>query len=76
MIDFANASRTRIDMLDAMVDRAEAACERYRRATAKAELNTLAARTRRQVLQHLELSLARLRAQRLAAGPSGSREPF
>jgi len=53
--------------LDAMIGRAEAACLRYRQAADKPGLNSLAARMRRGSYQAMEKSLARLRAQRVAA---------
>ena len=52
---------------DAMIARAEAACLRYRQAADKPGLNSLAARMRRGSCQAMEKSLARLRAQRVAA---------
>lgn len=52
------------DMLDTMIRRAEAACERYRSAAAAPGLNPFAARARRHTLKQMEESLARLRVQR------------
>ena len=54
----------RNEILEAIISRAEAACERYRQAAEKPGLHPQTARTRRQILQQMELSLARLRAQR------------
>ncbi len=64
-----------VALVDAMIARAEVACERYRRSAQQDGLNLYVARSRRQALRQMELSLSRLRAQRLAdqtAGVSGS----
>ena len=55
----------RRDSLDAMIARAEAVCERYRRAAAKPGLSPPAAR--RRLCRNMEEMLARLRAERAAA---------
>jgi len=75
MIEYAGASRTHIAMLDAMIERAEAACERYRQAAVQPHLHPQTARARHQTLQQMEMSLSRLRAQRLAALPPDWLEP-
>ena len=54
-----------VALVDAMIARAEVACERYRRSAQQDGLNLYVARSRRQALQQMELSLSRLRAQRM-----------
>ena len=63
MSDPAAASPT-VVMLDAMILRAEAACERYRRAAEAKGLKPKAVRSRRKTLERMESALAWLRAQR------------
>jgi hypothetical protein len=60
-----------VAILDAMIGRAEAACERYRRAVTEKGLHPQAARSRGKALQLMELSLSRLRAQRTVDHASG-----
>ena len=53
--------------LDAMIVRAEAMCERYRRAAEEGGLSRSRATKRRTALQSMQTLLARLRSQRTAA---------
>lgn len=55
-----------------MIARAEAACERYRKALEREGINTLAKFGRRQRLAMMEGTLARLKAQRAAQGDEAS----
>ena len=59
------AEFARNEILEAIISRAEAGCERYRQAAEKPGLHPQTARTRRQILQQMALSLARLRSQRM-----------
>ena len=52
--------------LDAMIVRAEAMCERYRRAVEEGGLSRSRATKRRTALQSMQTLLARLRSQRTA----------
>jgi hypothetical protein len=50
--------------LDAMIDRAEAACERYRRSTERKDIPPSWVERRRRTLRTMEAALARLRIKR------------
>ena len=54
-------------MIDAMILRAEAACERYRRSAERKCANEYVAQARRQTLQQMERALSRLQAERQGA---------
>ncbi len=54
----------RIELLDAIISRAEAACERYREAAQKPARLPGTVLWRRQSLQQMEIALARLQAER------------
>ena len=54
-------------MIDAMILRAQAACERYRRSAERKCVNEYVARGRRQTLQQMERALSRLQAERQGA---------
>ena len=62
---FDAGALSHVAMVDAMIARAELACERYRRSAQQDGLNLYVARSRRQALQQMERSLSRLRAQRM-----------
>ena len=57
-------------MIDAMILRAEAACERYRRSAERKCANEYVAQARRQTLQQMERALSRLQAERQVAVPT------
>ena len=62
-------------MLDTMIARAEAACEKYRLAAAsKRPVSPITLRKREAALQRMEQTLTRLQAQRAAAA-AGSTNP-
>ena len=54
-------------MIDAMILRAQAACERYRRSAERKCASEHVARGRRQTLQQMERALSRLQAERQVA---------
>ena len=65
------ADRSSRHDLDALIARAEAACLRSRQAADHPGLTPLAARIRLDSCHAMERTLARLRAQRMAAVPEG-----
>jgi hypothetical protein len=58
-----------LTVIDAMITRAEAACERYRQAALEEGLSPATVARRRSSSQTMKDMLARLRAERVAAEP-------
>lgn len=63
MVDSAPAI-LHLTMLELMIARAEAACERYRRSAQRDNSSQHVVRSRRQALQQMERALSRLQAGR------------
>jgi hypothetical protein len=72
-MDMLESSSLQTVVLDAIISRAQAACERYRRAAALGNPPRQTARARYQRLRQMERALSRLQEQRLAA--TSSSEP-
>jgi hypothetical protein len=66
-MNISPAYSAHVAVLDELIARAEASCERHRRAAAEPDLKPSVAHGRRQALRQVEIALSRLRARRLAA---------
>ncbi len=70
MVDSAPAI-LHLTMLELMIARAEAACQRYRCSAQRDHPSEHVVRSRRQALQQMEIALSRLQAERRAEQTAG-----